>query len=263
MATAGFSLNYLLPAASLGGEASKVALLASNRPASEAVSSVLLDKLSTAIAHLALAWLGAIVVLSHVHLSSGLWIAMAASTGLLTAALGVFLLMQRHGKLGALLRWLADRGIGGAAAARATRRVSEIDEALKRFYRERPRDFALAIGWHLVGHSAAILQAWLFLWLLGQPASISQVACAGCISLWFDLVTFAIPLNLGALEGSRIVALKAIGNSVSIGMAFGVSIRITQLFWAGFGLVTYGFFTAENPNRRQADLPPPCEDPVN
>ena len=248
MAMAGFAINYLLPTASVGGEASRAALLAANGPVPAAISSVLLDKLSTAIAHLALALLGVVFVLYYAQLPSEVWIAMAISTLLLAAGMAGFLLMQRHGKLGAVLRWLTDRQLGGALALQATRHVSEVDEALKQFYRERPLDFALSIGWHTLGHSAAIFQAWLFLWLIHHPATLPQVACAGCFALWCDLLTFAIPLNLGALEGSRILSLKAIGNSAPVGMAFGVSVRITQVFWACFGLISYAFLTVRKAN---------------
>jgi uncharacterized protein (TIRG00374 family) len=243
MAMAGYAMNYLLPLASVGGEASKAALLSSSRPTPEAFSSVLLDKLSTAIAHLLLALLGAGLVIWQVHLPAEMLVAMIATTVLLAGGMGTFLLIQRYGKLGALLRWLTERRIGGDIARQASERISEVDAALQRFYREQPLDYLMSIGWHLLGHSAGLLQAWIFLWLLHQPSGLWPVACAGLLSLWFDLLTFAIPLNLGGLEGSRMVALKAIGNHAAAGMAFGICVRIAQLFWVAFGLACYGLFT--------------------
>jgi uncharacterized membrane protein YbhN (UPF0104 family) len=255
IAMAGYSLNYLLPTMSVGGEASKAALVASTRPLPAALSSVVLDRLSTAIAHLLLGLLGAGFILCYARLPAEIWITMAVTTLMLSAALGAFLLLQRYGKLGALLRWLTDRRIGGNLTVRASRHVNEVDETLKRFYRERPLDLGVSISWHLLGHSAAILQVWLFLWLLHRPAPLAPVACAGFFALWCDLLTFAIPLNLGALEGSRTLALKAIGNNVAVGMAFGVSIRITQLFWACYGLISYGCLTMRK-TRWPAATPP-------
>ncbi len=254
MAMAGFAMNYLLPSASVGGEASKAALLTSSRPAPEAFSSVLLDKLATAIGHLILALIGAGFVLYYARLPSEIWIPMGSATLLLAAGIGAFLLIQRHGKLGALLRWFADRRLGGNFGRWAAARISEVDDVLRKFYRDRPCDFALSIACHLLGHSAAILQAWLFLALLGRPASLAQVACAGLISLWFDLLTFAVPLNIGALEGSRIIALTAIGNNAPLGLAYGLTIRIAQLFWAAFGLVSYGFMALPKGTARALQL---------
>ena len=76
---------------------------------------------------------------------------------------------------------------------------------------------------------------------------LGSVLAAAFLGLWIDLLTFAVPLNLGALEGSRIVALKAVGCGPALGMAFGVAIRICQVFWAVFGLLNYGFLAAQLP----------------
>src|SRR5664280_867490 len=37
--------------------------------------------------------------------------------------------------------------------------------------------------------------------------------------------------NLGTLEGSRIVARKAVGVDALLGMTFGVAVRVAQVFW--------------------------------
>ncbi len=258
MAMAGFAINYLTPSASLGGEVTRASLLASYQRASQAVSSVLLDKLMTALAHLALAVLGSLFLLWRVNLPIQLWIAMAVVTCLLTGGMGGFLLLQKHGKLGGVFRWLVDHKLGGQFLQSVAQRMSAVDEGLKQFYRERPWDLVLSVGWHLLGHSAAIAQAWLFLHLLNEPAPLATVTAAGFMSLWFDLMTFAIPLNLGTLEGSRIVIFKALGCSALLGMAFGVAIRLAQIFWACFGLVSYSLFAARKP---QAEPQQPATSP--
>ncbi len=244
MAMAGFAINYLTPSASLGGEVSRATLLASTQRGPEAVSSVLLDKLMTAIAHLTLAVVGSLFLLWRVSLPAELWIAMLVMTGLLTGGIIGFLVLQKYGKLGSVFRWLVAHRLGGQFLGRAAQRMSEIDEAIAVFYRQHPWDLVFSVLWHLVGHSAAIVQAWLFLVLLQQPAPLATVAAAGFLSLWFDLLTFAIPLNLGTLEGSRIVVFKALGCPALLGMAYGVAVRVAQVFWACFGLVSYTLFTA-------------------
>jgi uncharacterized protein (TIRG00374 family) len=247
MSLAGWAINYLTPSASLGGEVTKAALLAATHKGPEAVSSVLLDKLTSAIGHLLLAILGSLFLLWRLSLPAKLWIAMAVTSGLLAGGMFVFLLLQKHGELGSLLRWLVKHRLGGRPLERAARHISEVDDALKRFYRERPLGLVLAVGWHLLGHSAAIFQAGLFLRLLEQPAPFATFAAVGFLSLWFDLLTFAIPLNLGTLEGSRIVALEAVGGDALLGMTFGVAIRVAQVFWACFGLASYSLFAVHEP----------------
>ncbi len=244
MAMAGFAINYLTPSASMAGEVSRATLLAADQKGADAVSSVLLDKLMTAVAHLALAVLGSLFLLWRVRLPTELWIAMVVMTALLTGGISVFLLLQKHGKLGGIFRWLVAHKLGGRLLERTAQSMSEVDETLKTFYRERPWDLLRSVLWHLLGHSAAILQAWVFLSLLKQPAPLATVATAGFLSLWFDLLTFAVPLNLGTLEGSRIVIFKALGCPALLGMAYGVAIRNAQVSWACYGLAGYGLFAA-------------------
>ncbi len=244
MAMAGYAINYLTPTASVGGEVSRAALLATTQRGHQAVSSVLLDKLMTAIAHLALVVGGVLLLLWRVSLPFELWVGMGVTTVLLTGGMAAFLLLQKHGKLGSLCRWLVEHKLGGRALQEGAEQLSKVDRALQQFYREHPGDLMLSVAWHLVGHAVALLHAWLFLWLLGQPAPLTTVAAAGLLSLWFDLLTFAIPMNLGTLEGSRILVFKALGCQALLGMAFGVAVRIAQVFWACFGLGCYARFNA-------------------
>ena len=240
----GWAINYLTPTASVGGEVSRATLLASTYKGPEAVSSVMLDKLMTGVAHVVLVVLGCLFLFWRVSLPLSLWVAMAVTTVLLTGGLTAFLLLQKHGKMGGLCRWLVQHKLGGRSAEVAAEQISKVDEALKEFYREHPRDLVLSVVWHLVGHLAALLHAWVFLLMLRQPAPLTTVMAAGLLSLWFDLLTFAVPMNLGSLEGSRIVVFKALGCQALLGMTFGVAVRLAQVFWAGFGLVSYGFMTA-------------------
>lgn len=245
IAMAGYALNYLTPSASMGGEVSKATLLATNGTGSEAISSVLMDKLCMACAHLIVAILGAFFLLWQVQLPIQLWVGMAVGSGLLTCGMVTFFSMQKHGKMGVFFRWLVERNVGGITLQKAAQRISKVDEALKAFHRERRANLALSIGWHVLGHAVAFFQVWLFLQLLHQPAPLIPVLIAGFLGLWIDLLTFAIPLNLGALEGSRILALKTIGCEAAQGLAFGVAIRIAQLFWALFGLLAWVAFSVK------------------
>ena len=144
-------------------------------------------------------------------------------------------MLQKYGKLGALVRWLAAQSWRSPAEKGLHRELTAGDEAMKQFYREQPWDLPLAVIWHLVGYSVGIAQTWLFFHLLRQEASWPVAAGVWFLGMWFDLLTFAVPLNLGALEGTRIVAFKAIGYTALAGMTYGIVIRLSQIFWSGFG----------------------------
>jgi uncharacterized protein (TIRG00374 family) len=240
---AGFAINYLTPTASLGGEVTKAALLASNHRGPEAASGVLIGKLCFAFAHLLFVVVGSMTIVWRIKLPRALWVGMLISSALLAGGMVAFLLIQKYGKLGVVVRWLVAHKLGGRPLQRAARDITEVDEALKLFYRKRPWDLPVGVCWHLLGYMVGIFQTWFFFYLLNQDASFVVAAGAWVLSLWFDLLTFAIPLRLGTLEGSRIVAFKAVGSDALSGMTYGVALRLAELVWAGFGLVSYGLLS--------------------
>jgi hypothetical protein len=141
--------------------------------------------------------------------------------------------------MGVLIRWLRNRKKNSKTLDRLATQVDQVDETLKLFYREQPLGLVIATLWHLVGYSVGILPLWYFLTLSTHDASFSTAACTYLLATWFDLVVFALPMTLGVLEGTRIIAFKAIGYSPKLGMTYGVAFRLAQLFWAGFGLINY------------------------
>ncbi len=251
---AGYAINYLTPTAALGGEVTRATLLASYGRGSQVVSALLIDKACGAFGHLLFVVIGAVVIWRQVKLPAPLGAAMIFAAGLLAAGIIAFLLLQVYGKLGAVLRWLAKRHIGGQKLQTVAGQITAVDEAFRVFYRERPVDLALALAWHVLAYPVGILQTWLFFALLEPHASWVVATNVWFLGLWFDLLTFAVPFNLGTLEGSRIVAFKAIGHQALQGMTYGMTLRLALVFWAAFGLVNYALLAAQ-PARPSAEEP--------
>lgn len=247
---AGYALNYLTPTATMGGEVTKAALLASHHKGPEAVSGVLIGKACFALAQLLFVIIGAVFLLWRVHLPRALWLGMLLSGALLAGGILAFLLLQQQGKLGGILRWLAARRVGGRALQRAANDISQVDQALRNFYRQQPWDLALAVGWDLLGDALGILPTWVVFSLLTHKASLAVAAAAWFLGMWFDLLTFVVPMNLGTLEGTRIVAFRAIGYNALVGMTYGVAFRLAQLFWSVFGLLSYGWMASRTASPR-------------
>jgi uncharacterized protein (TIRG00374 family) len=239
MRLAGYAINYFTPTASLGGEVTRASLIASPGRGAEAASAVLIDKVCQALAQLLMVVAGALLLLWRVKLPKVLLAAMVVTGGLLAAGIMLFMLLQKHGWLGAVLRWLAGRRVGGARLRKLAENVSAVDEAFRMFYRERRRDLVLAVGWHLLAIATGILQTWLFFALVHQHPSWAVVTGVWVIGLWFDMMVFVVPMSLGTLEGSRIATFAAIGYPVAEGMTYGVVQRLGQLTWAVLGLLGY------------------------
>jgi uncharacterized protein (TIRG00374 family) len=237
---AGYAINYLTPTASMGGDVAKVSLLSQTHKGPEAITGVLIGKLSFALAHLLFVFIGSAVILWQIALPRQIWIALLISSSLLAIGIGLFLLIQKHGKLGAFIRWFVKRYPGKEKLRRIARAVNEVDEALKSFYRERPWGLSLSVLWHLAGYSVGMFPTWYFLHFLAGGSSFAIAAGAWFLATWFDLLVFMVPMNMGVLEGTRVMVFRAIGYNSLLGMTYGVAFRLTQLFWAGFGMVTYG-----------------------
>jgi hypothetical protein len=241
---AGNAISYLTPTASVGGEVAKAACLSSTHQGPEAISGVLIGRLCLGAGYLVFVTVGSLVVLPSVDLPRSVLLAMVLSGGLVGAGLLALLLVQKHGKLGALVRWLAAYRLAGPKIQNLARKFGEVDDVLMNFFHERPRDMALAVCWHVVGNCVGIFQTWWFFSLLHQPVSVKAVACVWILGMWFDLLTFAVPLNMGTLEGSRMVVFKFTGHGAVLGMTYGVALRLAQLSTACFGLGNYLLFVA-------------------
>jgi uncharacterized protein (TIRG00374 family) len=241
---AGYAINFLTPTAALGGEVTKGTLLAAHHRGPEAASGVLIGKLCFALAHLIFVVLGAVLILWRVQVPGPLWLAMVISGIFLGACLIIFLLLQKYGKLGGVVRWLAGRKFSGKMFHKAADELTAVDETMKRFYQERPWGLPSAIAWHLVGYSVGIAQTWLFFHLLHQDTSWTVAASIWFLGMWFDLLTFAVPQNLGSLEGTRILILKAFGYTSVMGMTYGFAMRVAMIFWSCVGLAIYAYLAS-------------------
>jgi len=245
---AGNSINYFTPTATLGGEVIKGTFLSLDHRGPEAATGVIIGKLSYALAQLLFIVLGSILILCRIRLPLAATIAMLAGSALLGVGIVGFLLVQKHGKLGAVVRWLVAHKVGGEPLQKAAHQITQVDQSLKLFYVERPGDLPLSMLCHVVGMTCSILKTWYFLLLL-TGGSFFAAAGIWFLGSWFDLVTFAIPLGIGVQEGTRILAFKGLGFSLNLGLTYGIALRLEQLFWGGFGLFMYAALLAEKRGR--------------
>ncbi len=236
----GSSINYLTPTAGFGGEVAKGMLLWSERAGAEAAAAVIIGKLSYALAQIVFVVIGAAVVLTGAHLPGGLWAGLIAGTALLAAGITGFLIVQRRGKLGSVVRWAVVRRIGGRGLAAIESNISQVDEALKGFYRTRPLDLPLSVLWHTAGMVVGIAPAFYFLAVTTDGPTLSMAASIVVLGTWFNLVTFAVPVDVGVQESVRVIAFRVLGFGSALGLAYGIVLRLEQLFWSGVGLMMYG-----------------------
>ncbi len=254
---AGYSINYLTPTAGLGGEVTKGALLSLNHRGPQAATGVIIGKLSYSLAQLIFVVLGSIIILWKIDLPPGIWMAMLFASALLGAGILGFLAVQKYGKLGSVVRWLVARKVGGKALKRAAHHISQVDNDLKLFYKKHPMDLPLSMFWHAVGFACGIVQSWYFLFILTDHASFVMAAGIWLLGTWLDLISFAIPFNIGVLEATRVIVFRLVGFQPALGLTYGVALRLEQIFWAGVGLLVYSMFVLRSPeNNGEEDVFP-------
>jgi hypothetical protein len=257
---AGSSINHLTPTAGFGGEVTKGALLASPQMGPEAAAAVIVDKLSFALAQLVFVAGGASLVLRKIALPHSLWVALIAGTLLLLAGVIGFLAVQRHGKLGAVVRWAVAHRLGGKALKNAALHVTQVDRALQLYYRRRPLALPLSVAWHAAALVWSIAPAYCFLAFLSDSPSLSRAAAIVCLGTWFNLATFALPTDIGVQETARLLIFSLLGFPGALGLTYGVTLRAEQLFWVAVGLALYGVLLAK---MRKEKNPPAKEETVD
>ncbi len=251
---AGHSINYFTPTATIGGEVVRGSLLYAAHKAPEAVTGVIIGKITFVLSQIILASLGSFFFLWKIHMPAAGYAAVLALNILILGGIIGFLLVQKYGKLGALLRWLVARGIGGARLRKGTEEISRVDETLQYFYREHPGRFISSMLWHFTALFFSILKVWYFLFLL-KEGSFLKAAGVWFLGTWMDILTFFIPLDIGILEGTRVLIFKALEFSAASGLAFGIALRLDQIFWGGVGLVSYAFLLPHLEKKNEISRP--------
>jgi hypothetical protein len=241
---AGSSINHLTPTAGFGGEVTKGFLLASNRTGAEAAAAVIIDKLSQALAQLLFVVAGSLAVIGRIILPRSLWVALILGTSVLLAGVIGFFIVQKYGKLGGIVRWAVARRVGGAGLRKAALHMTQVDHMLQSFYQTRPLDLPLSILWHIVALAWGIIPVFCFLTFLSGHASIAVATSIVCLGTWFNLVTFALPTDIGVQETTRVIIFRVLGFQSATGLTYGITLRLQQLFWAGVGLAIYGVLVA-------------------
>ncbi len=250
---AGSSINYLTPTLDLGGEVTKGTLLAVDHKGPEIATGLIVDKLSFALSKLLFVVIGSLTLLWDIDISPAIRTAIFLGSAALGGGILGFLIVQRSGKLGSIVRWLESHNLGGSLIKKSSEHITQIDNELKRFYKEHPYNLPISMLWHSLGFVCGIIQCWIFLWILTKESSLVIASGIWLLGTWIDLVGFAIPSHVGVIEAGRALVFKVMGFEASLGLSFGLALRIEQLFWAGVGLLIYMWYLIKNSYLRREE----------
>ena len=255
---AGFAVNLVTPTASLGGELVRGSLTARGVPAAEATASVVVDRLSFAMADSAIGVIGLILLLALAPLSAWARAGLLGGAILLGIGISLFFSLQRGGRLarlfgaGALIR----RAAGVERAERLQDAVDETDRRIADFHASGLGALLPAVTLHVAGTSVAALQIAWYCALVGSPLGLRDVLVVFSASTALDLLSFFVPARLGVYEGARVLAFSLAGLGAAHAVGFSLLIRVEQVAWAALGFLAYGGLGSARLGREGASLTP-------
>ena len=256
---AAFSISYFTPSTQFGGEPFQVHLVQSRHQLTTptAVASVTLDKLLELTSNFTFLAAGALFIFV-----SGLFEQLPRLPFALTALIFLllptyYLLAVARGRSPAshLLAWYSSRRPNSASANRIAGLVRSSEQEIQFFFQEHRNLILVIAGLSGLSWVFVFLEYWLMAFFLGEELDFTQTF----IGLIAARASFLLPLpaGIGALEGSQILAMQAVGLEGSFGLSMGLLIRIRDIVFGLIGLIFVWLYSHASPgkNSRPGQVP--------
>lgn len=229
-------VQFLTPSIVQAAEFMKIHLLRESGVKSDvAAASVVVAKTTIMIAELLFIGLGLCLALWHVTVDRAVAASLLVGLATMTLCIVGVILLQRAGLFRPLL-WVSQHiPFLAGFITRHQGFISSTQSIIQAHLVEKKR-FAWSCSWFFVAWVAGIVEAWVFISILGLPSS---VASALFIQVWSVIVTRLttfIPGNIGAQEAGIVMTFSFLQLSVENAIAFALLRRIRQLGWIAASL---------------------------
>ncbi len=227
----GEALNIVTAIGQVGGEAAKAWLVRRDVSYAESIPSIVIAKTTITIAQALFLLIGIALAWSALDVDSRIVRWMLGLLAVEVAAVAGFFGAQVSGLVARAGRLLTSFGVVDDAS-----RATQLDEALRGYYRREWRRCALSVAFHLAGWLLGALEAFVMLWALGIDASAVTATVIEALGSGVRFATFLIPASLGAFEGANAAAFNALGFGAGAGLAFSLVRRARQIVWVIVGI---------------------------
>ncbi len=249
----GVVFNYIVPAASLGGEPVKAVLLKKRHGIGyhEGSASLVIAKTTNLLAMIAFSAVG-LILLSRFEELPGTF-GLVAGVGLAALAAGVmgFFAVQRFRVASRIGGWLAGRRLG-RRIEKILGDIQDVDERFVDFYHRRPGRFTAALSLALATWIIGVAETYYIMSFLGHPVSLTEAWVIETVVQLVRTGTFFIPANLGTLEAGFMFIVEGLTGQPALGLAAALVRRAYKLLFVVWGLwlgwrysVTPSFAAAE------------------
>jgi putative membrane protein len=246
----GYSINLMLPVASVGGDVVRARLLAiwSGRPR-DAVASVIVDKTVLVATLPVLVLVGMAALLRVVPDARSLAPAVVVVV-LLLGALALLIVLQRAG----LFAFLATRAVRLARRAgwdALVGHAADLDGAIRALY-SRPGKVAASVTLRVLARLSLAGEVWLAARLLGHPISVGDAVILKTFTIVARAAAFPVPGGLGVQEGGFVALGAIIGMSPDVALATSLATRVREVVSSVPGLLAWQSIEGRRLWRRRA-----------
>jgi uncharacterized protein (TIRG00374 family) len=223
----------------LASEPLRVVLLLDRVPAEASTASTILERTAMGVMSVILVGITSVVAMSSASVPEG-WQDVfrgIAVVAVVVVGLTILFLTRKGRYVGplfeALYRYTGWHWTEGRVA-HFIAKVESIFLHLARSDRRRLRGLVLL---SIAAYALMTLEIWLVFWAIGEPVTVWSAMFVETFTRSASVFSGLIPANLGALEASNVVVVRALGLAGAGSLA--LSRRIRGLFWAALGLVLY------------------------
>lgn len=229
------SVNYLLPAAQIGGDLVRARLAAQRGvPAADAGASIVVDLTTSILTLIAFGALGALLLFpQHGYESAVLLLGLAISAVLV----GAFYFLQRVGLFSRLSRRAA-RLIGGGGWDTLIGGATALDVAVGAIYARR-RDVLASCTWAFSAWVLGAGEVWLALYFLGAPVGLAEALILESLIQALRSAAFPVPGALGVQEGGFVLLGTTLGIAPETALALSLMKRVRELVLGVPGLLVW------------------------
>jgi glycosyltransferase 2 family protein len=232
---AGQAITMTTPTGTLGGDAVKAWMLRDRVSLPESLSSLIIFKTTTTASQGLFLLLGIVIARWTIAPDATLIRAMEWLLVLETIGVVGFVAAQMLGVMAGGHRVLERFGFAGRGNLGPAAR--HVDQALRTYYRRQPDRLVLSLVFNFLAWIAGIGEAWLILYFLGQPVSLTTALVIEALGAGIAFATFFVPAQVGFAEGGAVATFLALGLDGSVGLTFSLVRRVRDLTWIGLGLV--------------------------
>lgn len=233
------AVNYLVPAASLGGNALLVRGLMWESSLTDGVVAVATAGSAQAIAQFLLVLAGSTLALTATPVPARLRPAVWAVAGLSAVIVGGLFVILRTGAFVFVSAVLRRLHIGAGYLRDRARQVAEMDAHLRDILRRRPLDLAMSVFYFACGWGVSAAEVFVVLWRLGVAFDWRQAMAIHALAVFIDGIVFFMPAKAGTQEAGKVLAFTAVGLTGAAGLTFGLMRRVRETAWAllGYALI--------------------------